>query len=120
MLNFRSWCEQETPPDKPWKSKKEEIVKFWKGLPGNMPIQPVNIPPQNYQGSTYMFDGVRITGSHQFINAVVSRLKDILNYDGGNTKLLLRYHQQVDKNTQHPLPNSFVFYAQVRGKDKVQ
>ncbi len=44
-------------------------------------------------------------------------LKDILHYDGGNTKLLLRYHQQVDKNTHQPLPNSFVFYAQVRGQE---
>jgi hypothetical protein len=64
-----------------------------------------------------MYDGIRVTGSHQFINAVVSRLKDILNYDGGNTKLFLRYHQQVDKKTQQPLPNSFVFYVQVRSKE---
>ena len=125
MFSFRCWCEQEdyiSPnPQKPWKAKKDEIKQFWQSLPASIPIQPQNIIPGNYKGSTYMYDGLRVTGSHNFINAVVSRLKDILNYDEGNTKLFLRYHQQVDKKTQQPLPNSFVFYVQVRGKeDKVQ
>lgn len=119
MLSFREWYDQ-TSPEKPWKGKKKEILQYWQSLPPSIPIQPINIPPKNYKGPTTMFDGVRITGSHQFINSVASRLKDIINYDGGNTNLMLRYHQQVDKNTQQPFPNSFVFYAQVRGKDKVQ
>ena len=121
MFSFRCWCEQEdyiSPnPQKPWKAKKDEIKKFWQALPASIPIQPLNIIPGNYKGSTYMYDGVRVTGSHQFINSVASRLKDILNYDGENTKLFLRYHQQVDRNTEQPLPNSFVFYVQVRGKE---
>lgn len=126
MFSFKQWCEQEetyTAPnsEKPWKAKKDDVVKFWQNLPGSLPIQPLNIIPGNYRGSTYMYDGIRVTGSHQFINSVVSRLKDILNYDAGNTKLFLRYHQQVDKKTEQPLPNSFVFYVQVRGnKEKVQ
>ncbi len=114
MLSFRNWCEQQ---EKPWNASKDEIVSFWQTLPASIPIQSLNVIPHGYRGSTYMYDGVRITGSQQFINAVISRLKDILNYDQGNTKLSLRYHQQVDKKTQQPLPNSFVFYAQVRGNE---
>lgn len=118
MVNFKNWYEQQgyisPKPKKAWKGKKKEIVQFWKNLPGSIPIQPLNIIPDNYHGSTYMYDGIRVTGSHQFINAVASRLKDILNYDQGNTKLFLRYQQQIDKKTHHPLPNSFVFYVQVR------
>lgn len=121
MFSFRCYCEQENyvspNPQKPWKAKKKEIEQFWQSLPGSMPIQPLNIIPNGYRGSTYMYDGARVTGSRQFINSVVSRLKDILNYDKGNTKLFLRYHQQVDKKTGQPLPNSFVFYVQVRGKE---
>jgi len=121
MLSFRCWCEQgnyiSPNTQKPWKAKKDEIKKFWQSLPASMPIQPLNVIPGGYKGSTYMYDGIRVTGSHQFINSVTSRLKDILNYDEGNTKLFLRYHQQVDKNTEQPLPNSFVFYVQVRGKE---
>jgi hypothetical protein len=123
MFDFRDWYEQYAQPNpaKPWKAKKPDIIKYWSSLPPSIPIQPVNVVPKNYKGSTYMYDGVRVTGSHQFINGVVSRLKDIINYDGGNTKLFLRYHQQIDKKTNQPLPNSFVFYAQVRGEDgKVQ
>lgn len=125
MFSFKNWCEQTNymaqSPEKAWKSKKKDIVQFWQNLPGTIPIQPQNIMPDNYKGSTYMYDGIRVTGSRQFINGVASRLKDILNYDHGNTKLFLRYHQQVDKKTEQPLPNSFVFYVQVRGnKDKGQ
>lgn len=120
MLSFKNWCEQmqlAQNPAKPWKAKKQEIVKFWQSLPASVPIQPFNIIPGGAKGSTYMYDGVRVTGSHQFINSVVSRLRELLNYDQGNTKLSLRYYQQVDKNTEQPLPNSFVFYVQVRSKN---
>lgn len=121
MFSFKHWCEQAEFTQKPWKAKKKEIIQFWQSLPSSIPIQPLNIVPDDYRGSTYMYDGLRVTGSHQFINACASRLKDILNYDQGNTKLFLRYHQQADKKTGQPLPNSFVFYVQVRGKeDKVQ
>jgi hypothetical protein len=124
MLDFRNWCEQQEfmspTPEKPWMAKKKQIAQFWKNLPGSIPIQPTNIIPANYRGSTTMYDGLRVTGSHQFINSVASRLKDMLNYDQGNTKLSLRYSQQVDKNTEQPLPNSFIFYVQVRNKNKAQ
>ena len=117
MLSFKSWCEQQDH-QKPWKAGKDEILQFWQALPPTTPIQPINLVPTNYKGSTYMFDGVRVTGSRQFINSVISRLKDIINYEEGNTRLFLRYHQQIDKKTQYPLPNSFVFYAQIRGRDQ--
>jgi len=116
-MKFRDWCEQNyTAPEKPWKGKQEQILKFWQTLPPSIPIQPVNVPTSDHKGSTYMYDGIRVTGSQQFINSVISRLKDVTNYNNENTELMLRYYQQVDKNTEQPLPNSFVFYAQLRGK----
>lgn len=114
MLSFKNWCEERN--SLAWKAKKPDIVKYWNGLPPALPIQPVNVPPADYRGSTYMYDGIRVTGSRQFIDSVVSKLKDVLKYDEGNTKLMLRYYQQSDKNTNYPLPNSFVFYAQIRSK----
>jgi hypothetical protein len=114
MLDFRDWVEQ----TKPWKADKEQILNFWSRLPGAMPIQPFKVVPKAHQGSTYTYDGVRVTGTQQFINSIVSRIKDLINYDQGNTRLHLRYRQQVDKDTQEPLPNSFVFYVQVRERGK--
>jgi hypothetical protein len=115
MLSFKAWCEQQmNMAIKPWKADKKEIIGFWNTLPPSMPIQPFKIVPGEHHGSTYMYDGVRVTGTQQFINSVVSRIKDLLNYDKGETRLHLLYRQQVDKESQQPLPNSFVFYVQVR------
>jgi len=112
MLSFKNWCEGKQ--NLTWKAKKPEILTYWNSLPPSMPVQPINVAPADYHGSTYMYDGIRVTGSRQFIDSIVSKLKDVLKYDEGNTKLMLRYYQQIDKNTQYPLPNSFVFYAQIR------
>lgn len=119
MIDFRSWCEEKVSSFA-WKAKKPEIVNYWSKLPPSLPVQPFNIPPANYRGSSYMYDGIRITGSRQFIDSVASKLKDVLKFDSGNTKLMLRYYQQIDKNTDYPLPNSYVFYAQIRNKGEDQ
>jgi hypothetical protein len=118
MLSFRDWCEETQTALKPWKAGKDEILQFWTALPPTMPIQPYKIVPTDYKGSTYQYDGIRITGTQQFINSVVSRMKDLINYDQGQTKLHLLYRQQVDKDTKQPVPNSFVFYVQARERKK--
>ena len=115
MLEFKQWVEV----TQNWKAKKKEIIPFWQSLP-NSPLIPYNIVPKDHLGSTHAYDGIRITGSHQFVNSAISKLKDMLNYEGERTKLHLLYRQQVDKNTQSPLPNSFVFYVQVKERTKKQ
>lgn len=101
---------------KPWKASKEEIMSYWKSL-GNMPIK---IKPISYEheGSTIQEDGVRITGSKEFITSVLSKLKDFLPFENPNTKLMVAYRQ----SPRSFLPgnkNSYIFYLQTmeRGKD---
>jgi len=118
MLNFKAWCEQFQQKPMVWKAKKKDILTFWQNLPGNMPIQPSKPVPFRHKGATYKYDGIRVTGSNQFINAAISRLKDLTNYEGDTSRLHLIYKQQIDKKTQYPLPNTFVFYAQARERDK--
>jgi hypothetical protein len=118
MLEFKQWIEANQTPI--WKAKKKEIIPFWKALPNNLPLIPYNVVPKGHQGSTHAYDGIRITGSRQFVNSAISKLKDMLNYEGDRTKLYLLYRQQVDKNSQSPLPNSFVFYVQVKERAKKQ
>ena len=57
--------------EKKWKANKEEILAFWQKLRPDTPIQ---IKPIDYthKGSTYGEDGVRITGSPQFISSVLA------------------------------------------------
>jgi hypothetical protein len=114
-MDFRNWIDH---PAKPWKASKKQILNFWSKLPENMPLVADKPIPSRYQGQTYSYDGMRITGTSQFINSIMSKIKDIVKFDDNNTKLNLIYRQQVDKNTDYPLPNSFVFYVQVRERTK--
>lgn len=103
-----------------WKASKEEILDHWRMMPSGMPMGQMRSVPPNHQGPTYNFDGLRITGSSQWIDFVLARLKDVLRYEteeGGQTRLQLIYKQIVDNKTQQPVPESFVFYIQVKQRE---
>ncbi len=102
---------------KPWKASKEEILSFWKTLPNGTPLS-VKPIPYDHEGSSIQEDGIRITGSKEFISSVLSRLKDFLPFENPNTKVMVAYRQ----SPRSFLPgnkNSYIFYLQVmeRGKD---
>ena len=53
--------------------RKKDILSHWRGLAPNQPIQPA-VVPYRHEGTTYGQDGIRLTGSPEFIDAVLSRL----------------------------------------------
>jgi len=91
--------------------KKAEILAHWKSLsrPQEMIPRPV---PYRHQGSTYDQDGIRITGSRVFIDAVLSRLTDLLAFENGRTRLHVSYQPATDKEDGRPL-GSWSCYVQV-------
>lgn len=91
--------------------KKAEILSRWKSLsrPQHLFPRPV---PYGHRGSTYDQDGIRITGSRAFIDAVLSRLTDLLAFENGRTRLQVSYQEATDKESGRPL-GSWSFYAQV-------
>jgi hypothetical protein len=101
-----------------WKASKEEIINFWRNLRPDTPIQ---IKPIDYthKGSTYGEDGMRLTGSPQFISSVLSRLKELLNSETPTTKLAVTYRQTESPSKAAAGQNktSYVFYiaAKQRG-----
>jgi hypothetical protein len=102
---------------KPWKASKEQILGFWKTLSPGAPIA-IKPIPYDHEGSTIQEDTVRITGSKEFISSVLTRLKDFLNYENQDTKIMAAYRQ----SPRSFLPgnkNSYIFYLQVmeRGKN---
>ena len=103
------------PRKKKWSASKNDIIAFWRNLRSNSPIQ---IKPIQYQhkGSTYGEDGIRITGSPQFITSVISKLKDFLGYEGPNTKLAISYREteSPSKSAAGQSKTSFVFYIAVK------
>jgi len=68
--------------------KKEETLKRWQALPENQPILPHFTPlPYKASGSTYGACGIRIDGNPEFVDAVLSRLKDLIDGENHLTRL---------------------------------
>jgi len=122
MENFKEWLEKKNllefqrPQIAPkWKISKDEIIKMWQGINSEAPItiKPIS---RSHVGSTYGEDGLRITGSPQFINSILGKIKPLLNYETTNTKLVVSYREtqspsQVERGN---LKKSYVFYVQVK------
>lgn len=104
---------------KPWKAKRADVLKFWQGLRPNMPIRPTPVNKQ-HKGTKFREDGLRITGSPDFINGVLSRLKDLLQYESNpGTKLEVEYRQIENKEGVLQGEPIYVCYIHVidRAKD---
>lgn len=122
-MKFKEWAEErmklefQAPPQpiKKWSASKDEIVSMWKSLNPSAPLKVMPISSE-HKGSTYGEDGVRITGSTQFISSVLSKLKGFLDYETPTTKLAVSYREtqspsQIERGN---LKKSFVFYVQVK------
>ena len=102
---------------KPWKASKEEIIPYWKTLNSTKTILRMDPIKYDHKGSTIQEDGVRITGSKEFISGVLARLKDFLPYENPQTKLMVAYRQ----SPRSFLPgnkNSYIFYLQSMERGK--
>ena len=106
----------ETVKKKPWKAKKQQIQGFWAGLKPNLPLK-MDAIPYDHKGSTILQDGIRITGSKEFIASVLSRLKEFLLYENPNSKLVISYRQQA-KSLIQGNRDSYLFYLQVKNRGK--
>ena len=140
MKSFKSFVEQQEfvdlilnefnqvssmqAPNKPWSAKKPEILQMWRNIRPNMPIIMTPIVPKSDSeegSSSYGEDGIRISGSQNFIAGVLARLKDILGYENPHTKLRLVFRGAESKDGSfQPEKQSFVFYvnAEQRGKGR--
>lgn len=96
---------------------KQEFLEYWAELePGQeLPITPV---PYEHTGSTYSEDCIRITGSRDFVDAVLSRFKDLLQREAAKTRLHVTYQEIVDRDLGIPT-GSWAAYIQVheRGRE---
>ena len=121
MKSFKQFLHENFPNEAKWKASKEEVIQYWKTL---RPDTPIAIRPISYEhkGSTYGEDGIRITGTPQFIGSILSKLKEFLNYETQTTKLALSYRETKSPSLSAAgqSTTSFVCYIQVkeRGKGK--
>lgn len=70
--------------------EKKEALRRWQNLTPNQEILPHFTPiAADARGSTFGACGIRISGNPEFIDAVLSRLKDLLAAEAGSTRLNL-------------------------------
>lgn len=111
FMEFKLWLEQQEV----WKGIKSEVLKFWRSLE-DKPIVPKPIP-LTHKGSSYDQDVLRLTGSAEFINSIMGRVKDFLNYETPKIELDVDYRQTVDKY-ERPIPGKYVCYIRLREKKR--
>ena len=77
--------------------KKKDAMERWRGLAENQPILP-HMRPLAYdaRGSRYGSSGIRIDGTPEFCDAVLSRLKDILAAENSVTRINLSWNEVSD------------------------
>jgi hypothetical protein len=132
MKNFNEWRYerplQTTPPTttsatmqpgKKWKATKEQVMSYWQGLQPNMPLamQPI---PYEHEGSTYQQDGIRITGSKEFIASTIARLKEFMQYESAQTKLMVVFRQTERQSGGADDRVTYVFYIQAKDRAPVR
>ena len=91
--------------------KKSDFIQHWNLIEKDQKLEPCPIA-YKHKGSTFDEDGIRILGSPEFIDSVLSRLKDLLDYENGQTRLSISHSEATDKNTGNPL-GTYKVYIQV-------
>ena len=91
--------------------KKSEFIEYWQGVEEGQELRPAAVA-YKHEGSTYAEDGIRITGSKEWIEQVLSHLKALLEFEGLVTRLQVNYQEAKDKETGLPL-GSYCCYVQV-------
>ena len=129
MKSFREWQDErpgstsqagvagvqapQSAKPKVWKATKQEIIRFWSQLQPNTPLAMTPIPYQ-HEGSTYQQDGIRVTGSKEFIASTIARLKEFMSYENPKTKLMVVYRQTQKQNQVPDDRTTYVLYIQAK------
>ena len=72
--------------------KKAELMKLWRELePNQNPLEKMAPLSSGHKGKTFGLDGVRIDGSMEFIQAVLSCLKPLIDGENNLTRLHLSH-----------------------------
>jgi hypothetical protein len=105
---------------KPWSAKKPEIMQIWQNLRSDVPVYmtPMSKDKGGADRQSYGEDGIRITGSYQFITSVLGRIKDLLAYENPQTKLRLVFRGIDKMHGGNASQNTFVFYVNVETRGK--
>jgi len=77
-------------------TKKEALIRWAQLRPRQNPLPSMNPIPNKTSGSRYGCCGIRIDGTPEFIDAVLSNLKDLIDGENGRTRLELARREVAD------------------------
>lgn len=83
--------------------RKAEFLTYWRALEPTGTI-PQDAIPYKHEGSTYGEDSVRLTGSPAFVDAVLARIKDLMDGENGETRLGVNYGEIEPREGKNPPP----------------
>ena len=93
---------------------KAEALRHWSELAPRQSVAPRFGPvPYGTRGSQYGYCGLRIDGSQEFIDAVLSNMKGVLTCENHRTRIGINYQQVTDMQTQQPRVDQFCCYVRV-------
>jgi len=103
---------------RPKRLDKKAALAHWANLELVDPVTKMRCIPYKASGSKYGNDGIRIDGTRDFIDSVLSNLKSLIGNENGRTRLELNYTEIVDRETSQPTGN-WVCYIRVheRGRE---
>ena len=101
--------------EKPQRLGKAEFLAHWREIPeadGTRVARIMRRVAYKHTGSTFDEDGIRLTGTRAFIDAMLAVLKPLLERENLNERLQVNYSEAVDRETQRPM-GTFLCYLQV-------
>ena len=103
---------------KPERLTKAEALDHWVHISKETPLPRPSAVPYKHQGSTYAEDGIRITGSREFIDSMLNVLRHLLERENAHERLQLVYSESADRETGLPT-GTWNCYIQVheRGRE---
>jgi hypothetical protein len=96
---------------------KEDFIALWENIQPNQVINPDPIA-YKHEGSTIDEDGIRICGTIEFIQSVISNLTQMLRFDGRETRLSIACSQITDRYTGKVIKGKYRCSIQVHERGR--
>lgn len=110
MLSFNEWQKKKTI------STKQKLLQRWASL-NYQEHKYIPMNPKGPKGTSYDDDGVRITGTQEFIDSILVRIKDLLTIEQNNQlQLDVRFDTVQSKDPQRAMMPRFAMYINAKSK----
>lgn len=110
MQSFNEWQRKKTI------STKQKLLQRWQSL-NYQAHRYIPMTPKGKKGTTYDDDGVRITGTQEFIDSILVRIKDLLTIEQSEQlQLDVRFDNVRSKDPQKAMQMRFAMYINAKSK----